>query len=166
MKTTSLTQDRVKELFSYDPVTGLLTRLVSVGTAKAGTVITGGRDRDGYMKIAIDRCTHQVHRVVWLYMTGSLPIHQIDHRDHARSNNKWLNLREATVAQNTRNSKIRCTNSSGVKGVYWCKATKKWRGEVKHDGKREYSYFDDLADADRFVSKLREIRHLEFSCHK
>ena len=166
MKTSSLTQERLKEVLRYDPDTGLLTRLASAGTVKAGTVTAGGFDKDGYRKIAVDGCTHQVHRLAVLYMTGKYPTVHVDHRDHDKSNNRWKNLREATVSQNKQNSKLMRTNTSGVKGVHWCKTSQKWRGEVKCEGERKYGYFETLSDAASFVREIREKHHLDFACHE
>jgi hypothetical protein len=47
----------------------------------------------------------------------------IDHQDGNTLNNKRPNLRAATRSQNCGNQKIRSTNKSGFKGVYW----KQWR---------------------------------------
>ncbi|CDY76102.1 hypothetical protein BGLT_05174 [Caballeronia glathei] len=63
-KAKLLSHARLKELFAYDPETGLLTRNVAVGSVRAGTVTGGSTDQYGYKKINVDKCTHLVHRLV------------------------------------------------------------------------------------------------------
>ena len=164
-KAKLLSHARLKELFAYDPETGLLTRNVAVGSVRAGTVTAGSTDQYGYKKIDVDKCTYLVHRLVWFYMTEKWPDHQIDHLDHDRSNNRWANLREATVAQNNQNAKLSRANTSGIKGVNWCKASQKWRAEVKHNGERTYGYFHSTEEAAEFVKTVREKHHEGYACH-
>lgn len=59
---------------------------------------------------------------------------QIDHRDSSGLNNSRVNLRPATQSQNTCNSRVPEHNTSGVKGVSWHKAAKKWRAQITLDG--------------------------------
>ena len=49
----------------------------------------------------------------------------IDHIDGNSKNNKIENLREATLSQNCQNQKIRNTNTSGTKGVWFHKQSNK-----------------------------------------
>ncbi len=57
-------------------------------------------------------------------MTGEWPKNKIDHEDLDKSNNRWLNLREATSTENNLNVNARKTNLLGVRGV-----------RARHDGK-------------------------------
>ena len=50
-------------------------------------------------------------------MTGQWPKEEIDHKDTDKNNNKWVNLREATHAENNQNSDVRRDNPLGFKGV-------------------------------------------------
>ena len=75
---------------------------------------------------------------------GELP-EFIDHIDGNSLNNRIENLREATNSQNCMNGKLRKTNKSGHKNVYWHKSAKKWSVEIKVFGKKKYfGLFDDL----------------------
>lgn len=49
-----------------------------------------------------------------------------DHRDGNGLNNQRENLRRCSPVQNEGNSKMKRTNTSGVKGVWWSKHRRKW----------------------------------------
>lgn len=108
---------RVRSLLAYDPVTGQFTRLRAAGRSPAGPVV-GGLTEHGYINITIDKTRQYAHRLAWLLMTGEWPVDRIDHEDQNRANNRWVNLREATHAQNLMNRGPTKRNKSGYKGVY------------------------------------------------
>mgnify|MGYP000650107471 CR=1 FL=1 len=56
---------------------------------------------------------------------------QIDHKDRNPLNNRRFNLRLATPSQNIMNQKIGSNNTSGVKGVYWHKASRRWIARIR-----------------------------------
>lgn len=102
----------------------------------------------GYLRIRLNGKYHAAHRIAWLLVYGSLSENdQIDHIDGNRSNNKILNLRLATHGQNCRNIKIPKHNRSGIKGVHWSNHSKKWRAQIRLNGKRiflgEYTNKED-----------------------
>lgn len=73
---------------------------------------------------------------------------QVDHINGNPLDNRKSNLRIVTQKQNTRNSKMKNTNTSGYKGVYWYKRSKKWCTHIHVDGKTiNLGYFDDKNDA-------------------
>lgn len=59
----------------------------------------------------------------------------VDHKDRDPSNNMLENLRPATKAQNTINSKLRKDNSSGYRGVSYHAATKTWLARISIERK-------------------------------
>jgi hypothetical protein len=112
----SLTHERLRELFSYNPETGLMTRLKPTAhRTKTGDVITRVEPL-GYTVVQIDKKIYKVHRLAWLYMTGEWP-KEIDHINGIRNDNRWCNLRKATRSQNQINGRIRSNNKTGYKGV-------------------------------------------------
>lgn len=131
-----LTQERLKQLLSYDPETGLWTRLITIGGEKAGSVVTN-KNGNGYIHFSIDRAKYLGHRLAWLYMTGEWPVGEIDHKDRDRANNRWSNLREATKSQNRANGEVPASNILGVKGVYLLKRplTNPYRARIKVAGR-------------------------------
>lgn len=128
-----ITQDQLKDMFHYNPDTGVFTRLAVNPRAtrwRAGQV-AGSIDRLtdylSYTNINIGRRNYKAHRLAFLYMTGRHPIQQIDHIDGNGLNNSWENLREVSHAENLRNQKMHVTNTSGQMGVSWRADSKKWR---------------------------------------
>lgn len=151
-----LTQERLRQLFHYDPVTGLFTWIVTLGPrAHEGQV--AGHKRSRYVTIGVDGKNYMAHRLAWIYMTGALPHHEIDHRDGDVFNNKWSNLREATRKQNTENRGIHKRNTSGYRGVTWYKRNAKWGASVLHEGQRHFAgLFDCVHDAGAAAETLRQ----------
>ena len=73
-------------------------------------------------------------------MTGKHPEHEIDHAGGDPSNNRWVNLREATRGQNSQNRSRHRNNTSGYPGVTLCRSpalrTPRWEASVSVNGKR------------------------------
>jgi len=67
-------------------------------------------------------------------MTGDWPSGVVDHKDGNRANNVGKNLRDATLQQNNWNRK---PNSSGLKGVSYVPRRKKWRAQIRVNGKKK-----------------------------
>lgn len=124
-----LTYERARELFDYNPITGVITRRKSVGAAKAGRA--AGSYKEGYLTFVVDGRRYRAHRVAWLLVHGEWPSDEIDHIDRNRSNNALANLRVATRSQNGQNLPIRSDNKSGVKGVHWSAERNKWVAQIK-----------------------------------
>jgi hypothetical protein len=156
---TELTQQRLKELLSYDHETGLFTWRVSKGTAKKGS-IAGYKHLDGYIQIMIDNKNYLAHRLAWIYVYGSLPEKDLDHINEIKDNNRICNLRLATRQENNHNiSKPRIHNISGFRGVCWCKCAKKWKSQIGINGKKKYlGIFNTAEEAyEAYLKAKREI---------
>ena len=122
-----LTLERLKETLEYNPDTGLFKNKINRGNVTAGT-IAGSRHSRGYIQIAIDGVDYLAHNLAWFYMTGEWSTYLVDHRDRVESNNKWINLREATYSENGANS-ISKGGRSGIKGVF--PHGSGWRARIK-----------------------------------
>jgi hypothetical protein len=132
-----LTVDDLRALLSYEPETGefWIRRPVHVmhRTRPAGYV-----RRDGYRVIGVSGGQYLAHRLAWLYMTGEWPAAFIDHRNLAKDDNRWANLRAATKSQNGANTRLLPQNTSGFKGVIWCKQMRRWVAQIKVNGRAKY----------------------------
>ncbi len=165
-----LTQNKLKELASYNPETGIFTRLTSSGGNKVGTTI-GCLDSLGYVKCSILGKQTHTHRLAFLYMTGSIP-KEVDHIDGDRSNNRWNNLREVTRGQNQYNSKLHRDSTSNVKGLSYHKENGVWKACVIFEGTQ---YTKSLAASEDceitkavltgWLMGVRELLHKEFTNH-
>lgn len=149
----------LRELFSYEPATGLLCWKVERGGTKIGGVAGAKRGESGYIQVSVDRKLYRAHLIIWKMMTGCEPLHHIDHENTVKNDNRWTNLREATKSQNQANQGPNCSNASGVKGVYWYKAYQCWTSQFTKDGVAYFiGYFDDIEEAkDAYQKKYREV---------
>jgi HNH endonuclease len=125
-----LTQEIVRELLDYDLDTRGLTWkwrerkwFLSTGQYKSWNTQFAGKPAftgkfGCYATGSIFHKTYYAHRVIWLYMTGLWLDPEIDHDNHIRSDNRWVNLFEATDFDNNRNRTLPRTNTTGRVGVY------------------------------------------------
>ena len=112
----NLTHKQVVELFNYDPITGALTHRQKSARGSVGEE-AGWVNSRGYHRVSIEGVEYAAHKVIWLLVTGTHPVTDIDHEDNNRANNAWKNLRPATRSQNLMNQGKRSNNASGYKGV-------------------------------------------------
>ena len=126
-----LTQENVRELFDYDPETGIFTRLVRVSGAKGVGSVVGCRNGDGYLRVRIKGPLYFLHRLAFLYMNGYLPENQVDHKNGVVADNRWENLREVSRSCNMQNQRLSNANNSGYTGVSWDKRDEKWHAQIK-----------------------------------
>ena len=92
--------ERLQQLFVYDSQTGSLTRRVSTSAnARQGDRV-GSRHNAGYLQMQLDGKKYLVHRIIWKLVTGKDPEElEVDHKNGDRSDNRWENLRLATMSQ-------------------------------------------------------------------
>ena len=88
------------------------------------------------------------HRIAWAITHGRWPDHFLDHINGIRSDNRLCNLREATHAENSRNSDVPM-GKSGVRGVRQDKRwRKKWQARITVDGvAKSLGYYDTMEEA-------------------
>jgi hypothetical protein len=152
-----LSQDKLKSLLQYDKDTGYFYWKQNRQKVKIGNV-AGHNAKNGYCYIMIDGKSYRSHRLVWLYVYGNFPKHQIDHINRNKLDNRLENLREASKEINARNKGLRKTNKSGVTGVYWSKTCGKWIAKISA---LEKSYtigrYDNFYDAVKARAAKQEI---------
>jgi hypothetical protein len=152
-----ITQAELKNLVDY--VDGKLIAKTNSKQRKVGTVL-GTLTPKGYLLASVQGRLQRVHRLVFLYHHGYMPI-QVDHIDGNRINNKIENLREATSSQNNQNRKA--TSSSGIKGVVWHKQSKKWVASICVNRKSVHlGSFLSIEEAALVANKARQSAHGEF----
>lgn len=133
-----------KEGFIYDTT----RKVFIVGYPNSTTV------SKTYMKINLaDEYYHQtnfyLHRLlaeVFIPNPEGLPV--VDHLDGNSLNNSIDNFRWCTAKDNNRNSKSHADSTSNYIGVCLHKANKKWKAQIKVDGKVYFlGYYIDEVDA-------------------
>jgi len=144
------TQEQLKSIVKYDPLTGVFTWKVRTydmfshggnqgqrGSCKVFNTKFSGKkagkfDKNGYLQIR----TYQTgtmclaHRLAWLYVYGEIP-YVIDHVNGDKSDNRIVNLRNVNPSANNKNPQsLHPLNKSGVNGVNFHKTYKKWRARI------------------------------------
>lgn len=132
-----LTAKRLREVLSYDPITGEFRWLISSNHIAVGST-AGTIESQGYCQIKVDQRIYKAHRLAWLYMHGVWPTNQIDHEDGVKANNIFTNLRQATNTENMLNLPKRATNKTGFKGVSVHKTSGKFVAQAQINGKRKH----------------------------
>jgi hypothetical protein len=138
--------DRLHELFSYDPGTGLVIRKVSTGGrfGRAGDVLSS-KTGAGYLKVIVRPHRYLVHRLAWALHYGEWPTLFIDHINRVKTDNRIENLRLVTPKENNQNVGIGPRNTSGALGVGWKKSRNKWVAYIRLDNKhKELGVFSDF----------------------
>jgi len=135
MNTVSI--ERLNSFFSYNPESGKLSWAVNRGKIKIGAEIKC-KNHAGYLVVRVDNVLLRAHRIIWAMNTGSWPEYEIDHINGNRSDNRLINLRQATRGQNMKNTIKPITNKSGLKGVSWHAKGNFWQAHIKSDGVNYY----------------------------
>lgn len=129
-----LTADRLRELLNYDPETGVFTwRVRRSPTCLKGSVAGAINQVSGYRQIGFDGQDYTAHRLAWLYTKREWPLGEIDHKNRVRDDNRIDNLRDATHSNNSANRLKQSNNTSGLKGVSYHKAAKRWRATIRKE---------------------------------
>jgi hypothetical protein len=156
-----LTQNYLKEQLHYNPTTGEFN-WIEKKQGRPLNGIAGTMDKDGYRCIRINGKSYKAHRLAFLYMTGNFPPEQIDHLNHRRDDNSFINLRHASHKENQRNASMSSNNKSGFTGVSWYKRDKRWVAKIDINGKRKHlGCFKDLDEA----ITCRKNANVEFGYH-
>lgn len=159
-----ITPGRVREVLSYDPLTGVFIwkHRCNVNrrwnTKNAGKV-AGSAHNGGYIHIAIDGRKYLSHYLAWLFMMGEHPTAIVDHRNLDKRDNRFENLRMASAAESSANISTRKNSKSGFRGVYWLSSRNRWIAQIHKDkiGYRIGSFKDRHKAAEAYAIKAREL---------
>jgi hypothetical protein len=150
------TQELLKEFFNYKD--GNLYWKVDRRQLKLIGKKAGSKLKNGYEHIQVCGKYIYTHRAIFLYHYGYLP-KILDHINGNPSDNRIENLREVTSAQNSWNRKI-LIGASGVRGITWDKAERKWLAQLKANNKKIWiGRYKSKDDAEQAYKKTLEIYH-------
>ena len=136
-------QAELKEVFEYDPETGILTR----NGKKVGCKGNGC----GYT-VKYNYVLYRVARIIWRLQTGKDPGEMyVDHINRDPYDNRWENLRLVTQLQNQRN---RSTNGN-IRMLASCD----YRAWVCSKSK----VFEDFCLAEEWVEKTKQEMFGEYA---
>lgn len=161
--------DRIRQLFSYDPSTGVVlwrhrpesefterARWLQWNSRYAGNPAGTKRYRPNGlptgMLVGFDGGQYLVHRLIWAMVHGDIPDGlTVDHRDCDPFNNRLDNLRLASNAQQTANTRLLRKTATGIKGVLFNKSRGKFVAILRTNGKRKqagsFSTVEEAAQA-------------------
>lgn len=113
----------------------------------ANTPALASPDR-GYRVGRFNKQKLYAHRAAWALYYGEWPGMVIDHINGDKSDNRISNLRVVAQVDNTRNQRRRINNTSGITGVTWDSARRKWIAQISILGSGiRLGRFDDINDA-------------------
>ena len=96
----------------------------------------------------VGKCPHRKKVLMHRQILGALPGQQCDHMNHNGCDNRRMNIRLCTSAQNRMNERPRKGGSSKFKGVSFNKECRKWKAQITLNGKRKHlGYFTKEIDA-------------------
>lgn len=146
-----ISQEKLKQWMHYDPTTGVCTRLRAFkGPCSVGDVLgkkSKGKEND-YLSVDLAGGRYKLHRLIWVYMTGSFPEFEVDHENGVRYDNRWKNLRPCGRVHNQQNYKLPVTNKTGYLGVHYNKKRNRYRAQIRYGGEQHrLGYFKTAAEA-------------------
>lgn len=122
-------------------------------------------------------CCHKGYAIRTIWLAGKsyhIPMHReinktppakhTDHVDGDSLDNRESNLRDCSIAENARNSKMNIKNTSGYRGVVFRKARGTWIAMIKINGKyKRGGSFKDKISAARAYDALAKKYFGEFA---
>ena len=157
--------DELHSVFSYDPDTGIITWKKDISVSCRKGAVAGGFDKEGYLRIRYKGKEWRAHRVAWFLSYKKWPDHTIDHINQVKTDNRLINLRDVTQAENNKNMRrwtegrlISRYSISGDLGVYFRPDRKRWRSRIKVN--RVYISLGCFATREEAVAARREAEKL------
>ena len=146
-----LRYEEVARLFTYDRETGVLYWRIRNHSSIRRNYVAGSSkgNNNGYRQVSIKGKHYHEHRIIMMLCFGHIPENaEIDHINHVRDDNRLVNLRFATQGENLKNQSVSSKNTSGVTGVYFSKARKKYIAQIEVNRETIYlGIFDTLESA-------------------
>lgn len=179
--TDAPTPDLLRRLLSYDAHTGMLfwkprdEFMFSPGNTSSAAVCKvwniryankeafTASNKDGYKVGAIGDKIYRAHRIAWAIHYGEWPIDMLDHINGDRSDNRIINLRNASNSDNQHNRKP-TLGASKLKGVSWDKSRKLWTAKIHFGGRtKNLGRFESEERAHQAYCEAANVHFGEFS---
>jgi hypothetical protein len=148
----NMTQNKLKEIITYDPKTGFIKWRKPGKWAKPINVTDGCIKPNRYISLKIEGKNYLAHRLAFLFMTGKFPKNEIDHCNGNPSDNRWANLRPATRQENRFNIK--------AKGFTFIEGRNRYRAQIGINGEQiNLGYFKTKEEAHAAYLKAKPKYH-------
>ena len=132
-------------------------------------IMKPGVGSHGYVHVGLrlngKRSTKMVHQLVAVAFIGHTPCgHRVvvDHINHDNSDNRLTNLQLISQRDNVVRGKLTQGGSSNYVGVDWYKRFKKWRAQIRINGKKKFIglFTDELEASQAYQDALKkEVHH-------
>ena len=143
--------EEAARLFTYDRETGVLYWRIRNGNNTRRNYVAGSSkgNNNGYRRVHIKGKVYMEHRIIMVLCFGHIPENaEIDHINHVRDDNRLVNLRFVTRSENRKNQSVSSKSTTGVTGVYFSKAKKKYIAQIKVNRENIYlGIFETLEGA-------------------
>lgn len=167
---SALTHEMLTEALDYDPETGVFTwKKITSNRVKVGQVAAARKTISNGRKTYQDQCRvyinlngfrYMAHRLAWFYVHKVWPAHEIDHINRNPEDNRIVNLREATRAENNRNAKKK--NRTGFRGVSLHESGK-YMSKIRNGEKSIYlGVFNTAEEAHAAYAEASKLYHGEY----
>ena len=177
------------QIWTYDPATGAVGYTKKWATKADGTPrkINTKPNKYGYVLLAVPRAAREdvggssvhAHRIAFLLAHRWVP-DQLDHENNVKDDNRLLNLRPATNAENNHSRPLGRDNTSGFKGVH--RFRNKWMARIRganghiylgchskpEDAARAYddaaiALYGEFAKTNKDLGKFDHVEHISQS---
>ena len=160
------TIERLRELLSYDPESGVLKWLVRTSNRVAVGDVAGRVHRGGRIDIGIDGRILKAHRVAWAIYYGKWPDGEIDHDDGDPGNNRIKNLKDCSHSDNMQNRASHKNNTSGFVGAHK-NSSGRWFSKIGVNWKTKYlGSFDTPEQASAAYLAAKSEMHNFYPGHR
>jgi len=128
--------------------TGALVGSITDRGYRATSISIYGRNR-----------AYKLHQLIWAWHHLSWPVHQIDHINGIKDDNRIENLRDIPQSDNNRNASRRKDNTSGVTGVHFDKVRGKWVAQMRVEDTYVYLGGHETMGSAIAARKAAEVEH-------
>lgn len=143
-----------------------ISNLGQVLNSKTGKILKPHLFNTGYLRVNLYKDIKPklfyIHRLIAFYFIDNPDNKQyVDHKNNIRTDNRIENLRFVNSSENSMNSGLPKTSTSGFKGVYYETRGKKWVGSLNINGEKISKRFETKEEALEYRLELSRIHFKE-----
>lgn len=144
--------------------------LGNVRNLRTGRMLKLGKNPQGYLIAGLyrngKRKPFSIHQLVAIVFLGHIPNGNtitVDHVNGCKTDNRLENLELVTQRENTIRGIAKQNTSSQFPGVSWFKRDKKWKAQIRINGKKKFlGYFtNELEAAAAYEKALEDLNRIQ-----